>query len=50
MKPSAKKPTTEKDDLEDPEEKDPKFRIFKRRRCDDPQLTLTQFWPDDKKA
>jgi hypothetical protein len=52
-KPPAKKPTkdkTEEDDLKDLEEKDPKFRIFKRRHRDDPQLTLTQFWPDDKKA
>jgi exonuclease VII small subunit len=49
---AAKKPKNNHtgEDIEDPEEKDPKFSIVKRRRRNDPQLTLTQFWPDSKMA
>ncbi len=35
------------DDIEDPEEQDPKFRIVRQPRRADPQLTLTQYWPDN---
>jgi hypothetical protein len=51
-KPAAKKPKNNHtgEDIKDPEEKGPKFCIVKCRCRDDPQLTLTQFWPDAKKA
>jgi hypothetical protein len=49
-KKKPKRKTDEEDGIEDPDEKDPRFRIVKRWRRDDPQLTLTQYWPDEKNS
>jgi hypothetical protein len=49
-KKKPKRKTDEEDGIEDPDEKDPRFRIVKCWRRDDPQLTLTQYWPDEKNS